>query len=196
MLKHGVPAVDSRPRASGSRATSMAAGRLAGGEHVGPAMAAAGGAGSKRRDPPGRRRCRRRGLDGERVPGPAAPAPRGRANSSPVADDRQTMTLAVPGADDGPLGGRRDRRDVDPGPEGTSMRRSISTGRPSRSSCARRRPGDRFEPLGMGGQSMPLADFFRGRHVERARSARASPWSATRAASSGSSGIGSPIGSR
>ena len=28
--------------------------------------------------------------------------------------------------------------------------------------------GDRFEPLGMGGQSMPLADFFRGRHVHRA----------------------------
>jgi tRNA(Ile)-lysidine synthase len=27
--------------------------------------------------------------------------------------------------------------------------------------------GDRFEPLGMGGQSMPLADFFRGRHVRR-----------------------------
>ncbi|MGP0070237.1 MAG: tRNA lysidine(34) synthetase TilS [Isosphaeraceae bacterium] len=25
--------------------------------------------------------------------------------------------------------------------------------------------GDRFEPLGMGGRSMPLADFFRGRHV-------------------------------
>ena len=27
--------------------------------------------------------------------------------------------------------------------------------------------GDRFEPLGMGGQSMPLADFFRGRHIDR-----------------------------
>ncbi len=27
--------------------------------------------------------------------------------------------------------------------------------------------GDRFEPLGMNGQSMPLADFFRGRHVGR-----------------------------
>jgi tRNA(Ile)-lysidine synthase len=27
--------------------------------------------------------------------------------------------------------------------------------------------GDRFEPLGMGGQSMPLADFFRGRHLDR-----------------------------
>src|SRR5207244_9505984 len=30
-------------------------------------------------------------------------------------------------------------------------------------------PGDRFEPLGMGGNSMPLADFFRGRHVPRDR---------------------------
>ncbi|MGC8638817.1 MAG: tRNA lysidine(34) synthetase TilS [Isosphaeraceae bacterium] len=27
--------------------------------------------------------------------------------------------------------------------------------------------GDRFEPLGMGGQSTPLADFFRGRGVQR-----------------------------
>jgi tRNA(Ile)-lysidine synthase len=27
--------------------------------------------------------------------------------------------------------------------------------------------GDRFEPLGMGGQSMPLNDFFRGRHVAK-----------------------------
>jgi tRNA(Ile)-lysidine synthase len=26
-------------------------------------------------------------------------------------------------------------------------------------------PGDRFEPLGMGGKGMPLADFFRGRRV-------------------------------
>jgi tRNA(Ile)-lysidine synthase len=33
-------------------------------------------------------------------------------------------------------------------------------------------PGDRFGPLGMGGQSMPLADFFRGRHVARERRAR------------------------
>ena len=24
---------------------------------------------------------------------------------------------------------------------------------------------DRFEPLGMGGSTMPLADFFRGRHI-------------------------------
>jgi tRNA(Ile)-lysidine synthase len=33
-------------------------------------------------------------------------------------------------------------------------------------------PGDRFDPLGMGGKSMPLADFFRGRRVSRARRAR------------------------
>ncbi len=32
--------------------------------------------------------------------------------------------------------------------------------------------GDRFEPLGMGGQSMPLADFFRGRHVRLAERTR------------------------
>jgi len=33
-------------------------------------------------------------------------------------------------------------------------------------------PGDRFEPLGMGGKSTPLADFFRGCHVPRERRAR------------------------
>jgi tRNA(Ile)-lysidine synthase len=33
-------------------------------------------------------------------------------------------------------------------------------------------PGDRFEPLGMGGKSMPLADFFRGRRVSPAWRAR------------------------
>jgi tRNA(Ile)-lysidine synthase len=32
-------------------------------------------------------------------------------------------------------------------------------------------PGDRFEPLGMNGKSMPLADFFRGRHLPRAKRA-------------------------
>ena len=32
--------------------------------------------------------------------------------------------------------------------------------------------GDRFEPLGMNGQGMPLADFFRGRHVNRAERRR------------------------
>jgi tRNA(Ile)-lysidine synthase len=30
------------------------------------------------------------------------------------------------------------------------------------------RPGDRFDPLGLGGHSMPLADFLRGRRVPRA----------------------------
>jgi tRNA(Ile)-lysidine synthase len=29
-------------------------------------------------------------------------------------------------------------------------------------------PGDRFEPLGMGGRSTPLNDFFRGRRIPRA----------------------------
>ena len=28
-------------------------------------------------------------------------------------------------------------------------------------------PGDRFEPLGLGGRSQPLNDFFRGRKVAR-----------------------------
>ena len=32
--------------------------------------------------------------------------------------------------------------------------------------------GDRFDPLGMAGQSMALADFFRGRRVRRADRAR------------------------
>jgi tRNA(Ile)-lysidine synthase len=34
------------------------------------------------------------------------------------------------------------------------------------------RPGDRFAPLGMMGQSMALADFFRGRNVAREKRAR------------------------
>lgn len=33
-------------------------------------------------------------------------------------------------------------------------------------------PADRFEPLGMGGATTPLADFFRGRHVPRIERAR------------------------
>jgi tRNA(Ile)-lysidine synthase len=33
------------------------------------------------------------------------------------------------------------------------------------------RPGDRFEPLGMGGRTMPLADFLRGRKVGRSERA-------------------------
>ncbi len=33
-------------------------------------------------------------------------------------------------------------------------------------------PGDRFDPLGMGGRTMPLADFFRGRRVPPERRAR------------------------
>jgi tRNA(Ile)-lysidine synthase len=33
-------------------------------------------------------------------------------------------------------------------------------------------PGDRFEPLGMDGESMPLNDFFRGRRVPRAERGR------------------------
>ncbi len=33
-------------------------------------------------------------------------------------------------------------------------------------------PGDRFEPLGMGGKTTPLADFLRGRQIPRGRRAR------------------------
>jgi tRNA(Ile)-lysidine synthase len=33
-------------------------------------------------------------------------------------------------------------------------------------------PGDRFEPFGMGGKSMPLMDFLRGRRLPRGRRAR------------------------
>ena len=47
------------------------------------------------------------------------------------------------------------RRDDRPGPH-----RPASLGPPTR-------PGDRFEPLGMGGKSRPLNDFFRGRRVGR-----------------------------
>ena len=33
-------------------------------------------------------------------------------------------------------------------------------------------PGDRFDPLGMGGQTMPLADFLRGQRVPREQRGR------------------------
>ena len=52
------------------------------------------------------------------------------------------------------------------------MRRWISTRSHPRAIVRAAVTGDRFEPLGMGGQSMPLADFFRGRHVGRGERGR------------------------
>ena len=70
-----------------------------------------------------------------------------------------------------PLGRRSGRGDDRPADE--SMRR-VDRPRPVGSPLVHPRPtpGDRFEPLGMGGKSMPLADFFRGRHVPHDRRAR------------------------
>ena len=92
----------------------------------------------------------------------------GPASSSAAADALEPIPLAVPGLTAVPwAGGAIDAR-LDPGPE-TARGETIDLERVSlplfvRTAAA----GDRFEPLGMGGQSMPLADFFRGRHVRRA----------------------------
>ena len=75
-----------------------------------------------------------------------------------------------------------------------AAKRSTSSESPFRSSSARPQPAIDLTHLAWAGQSMPLADFFRGRRYI----ARLEPeflWSATRAASSGLSAIGSPIGS-
>ena len=52
-----------------------------------------------------------------------------------------------------------------------AMNQSIWMRSPRRSSIRSPAPGDRFEPLGMGGRSTPLADFLRGRRVPRGRRA-------------------------
>ena len=104
-------------------------------------------------------------------PGPAATAPSRRRHRRllPILDP---IPLAVPGLTAVPwAGGAIDAR-IDPGPE-TARGETIDLERVSlplfvRTAAA----GDRFEPLGMGGQSMALADFFRGRHVRRDDRAR------------------------
>ena len=47
-------------------------------------------------------------------------------------------------------------------------------------------PGDRFGPLGMGGKTMSLADFFRGRRVPGGQSGIKRRWCAIAGESCGS----------
>ncbi len=97
------------------------------------------------------------------------PAP---ASSSAANVTLEPLALVVPGLTAVPwAGGAIDAR-LDPALE-TARDETIDLERVSlplfvRTSVA----GDRFEPLGMGGQSMPLADFFRGRRVRRTDRAR------------------------
>ena len=146
--------------------------RLAGSEHVVTSLAAACGPGSKPRDPQGRGRCPRRSLDRAVFPGPAArssPSSLSLAPEPPV-----TIPLAVPGLTAVPWAKGAIEARIDPGPDDPSAEiidlEQVSLPLIVRTAAV----GDRFEPLGMDGQSMPLADFFRGRNV-RARASHLRP---------------------
>jgi tRNA(Ile)-lysidine synthase len=93
------------------------------------------------------------------------PAP---ASVSAAIDTLDPINLVLPGLTDVYWGdGAIDTR-LDPGPE-MARGETIDLDQVSLPLVVRApATGDRFEPLGMGGQSMPLADFFRGRHVRRA----------------------------
>ena len=77
----------------------------------------------------------------------------------------EAVPLDVPGAADLPWAGGRVVVGSDPSEPGDEI---IDRDRLEFPLFVRPpRPGDRFEPLGMGGRSMPLADFFRGAGVPR-----------------------------
>ncbi len=84
-------------------------------------------------------------------------------------DPAEPIALAVPGSASVPWAGGRvvtTVHPVEPGDESIDLDRlslPLSVRAPA--------PGDRFAPLGMGGRSTPLADFFRGRGVPRDRRA-------------------------
>jgi tRNA(Ile)-lysidine synthase len=87
--------------------------------------------------------------------------------AAPGVESRGAIVLEVPGAAAVPWAGGRvvatidaaERSDESIDPDRLTLPLSI---RPPL-------PGDRFEPLGMGGRSRPLADFFRGRQVPPGR---------------------------
>jgi tRNA(Ile)-lysidine synthase len=93
-----------------------------------------------------------------------SPVPR---TAAPAVESRGPIALEVPGAAAVPWAGGRVVATIDPAqPSDESIDRDrlalpLSIRPPL--------PGDRFEPLGMGGRSTPLADFFRGRHIPRDR---------------------------
>ena len=82
-------------------------------------------------------------------------------------ESRDPIALEVPGAADVPWAGGRVVATIDPvePPDESIDRDRLALPLSIRPPL----PGDRFEPLGMGGRSTPLADFFRGRHVPRDR---------------------------
>ncbi|HZW34702.1 MAG TPA: tRNA lysidine(34) synthetase TilS, partial [Isosphaeraceae bacterium] len=88
----------------------------------------------------------------------------------PAVESRGPIELKVPGAAAVPWAGGRVLATIDPAePSDESIDRDrlafpMSIRPPL--------PGDRFQPLGMGGRSTPLADFFRGRQVPRDRRQR------------------------
>jgi tRNA(Ile)-lysidine synthase len=89
------------------------------------------------------------------------------ASSSLATETRLPILLAVPGLTaiawaGGVIDARIDPSPKTPGTETIDLER-VSLPIVVRAAAA----GDRFDPLGMDGQSMPLADFFRGRDVRR-----------------------------
>jgi tRNA(Ile)-lysidine synthase len=93
-----------------------------------------------------------------------SPVPRAAA---PAVESRGPIEVGVPGWAAVPWAGGRVVATIDPG---ESRDESIDLDRLTGPLLIRAPlPGDRFEPLGMGGRSTPLADFFRGRQVPRDR---------------------------
>jgi tRNA(Ile)-lysidine synthase len=89
---------------------------------------------------------------------------------APVPGPGEPIALGVPGSASIPWAPGRVVATFDPGEPGDE---SIDLDRLEPPLIVRApAPGDRFAPLGMGGKSMPLADFFRGRDVPRDRRAR------------------------
>jgi tRNA(Ile)-lysidine synthase len=100
-----------------------------------------------------------------------------RRTAAPVSAKRRSefpepIPLAVPGSTDMAWAGVSIEARIDPSPSAPGDE-TIDADLVSGPLLIRApAPGDRFEPLGMGGQSMALADFFRGRHVPREQRAR------------------------
>jgi tRNA(Ile)-lysidine synthase len=97
------------------------------------------------------------------------------AASRPSVPDSERTTypvpLAVPGLTSVPWAALTIEARIDP-PDQTPQDETLDRDRVVEPLFVRApAPGDRFEPLGMGGESMPLADFFRGRRVRRGQRA-------------------------
>jgi tRNA(Ile)-lysidine synthase len=94
------------------------------------------------------------------------------ASLSLASEPRVRIPLVVPGLTSVPWADGAIEARVDPGP-GAPTAETIDLEQVSLPLIVRTAAvGDRFEPLGMDGQSMPLADFYRGRNVRREHRAR------------------------